>query len=223
MRKKFLFIICIFLGVVIQFIPISIGDEIDNEIIDINSEILESSTIPQHEIKVPKTNSQACIVLNRKTNTVLYGKNENSKRKMASTTKIMTATIILEYCNLNDIVEISKKAAGTGGSRLGLKSGDKITIKDLLYGLMMRSGNDAAVALAEYAGGNIENFATLMNQKALTLGLSNTHFETPHGLDSDEHYTTAYELAILSNYALNNKTFAQIVGTKEYTITINSI
>ena len=86
---------------------------------------------------------------------------------------------------------------------------------------MLRSGNDAAVALAEYAGGSIEGFAELMNKKAFSLGLTNTHFETPHGLDSDEHYTTAYELAILTNYALNNTTFAQIVGTKEYTITIN--
>ena len=85
----------------------------------------------------------------------------------------------------------------------------------------MRSGNDSAVALAEYAGGSIEGFAEKMNQKASDLGLNNTHFETPHGLDSDEHYTTAYELALLSNYALNNKIFAQIVGTKEYTITIN--
>ena len=140
---------------------------------------------------------------------------------MASTTKIMTATIIIEKCNLTDTIEISKKAAGTGGSRLGLKTGDKITVLDLLYGLMLRSGNDAAVALAEYAGGDINGFAELMNAKTLELGLTNTHFETPHGLDSNKHYTTAYELALLSNYALNNPTFAKIVGTKNYTITIN--
>lgn len=138
-----------------------------------------------------------------------------------TTMKIMTATIIIENCNLDETIQISKKAAGTGGSRLGLKTGDKITIRDLLYGLMLRSGNDAAVALAEYAGGTIEGFSELMNKKVSELGLTNTHFETPHGLDSDEHYTTAYELAILSNYALNNKTFSQIVGTKTYTITIN--
>ena len=90
------------------------------------------------------------LIIDKKTNTILYGKNEKQKRKMASTTKIMTATIIIENCNLDETIEISKKAAGTGGSRLGLKTGDKITIRDLLYGLMMRSGNDAAVALAEY-------------------------------------------------------------------------
>ena len=141
---------------------------------------------------------------------------------MASTTKIMTCIIVLENGNLNDIVEVSKKSAGTGGSRLGLKTGDKITVKDLLYGLMLCSGNDAAVALAEHVGGSIEDFSKLMNDKAAKLNLENTHFVTPHGLDNDEHYTTAYELALLSNYALKNKDFAQIVGTKSYTVTINN-
>ena len=163
-------------------------------------------------------NSRAYVVIDRNTNLTLVGKNENQKRKMASTTKIMTSLIIIENCNLTDTVEISKKSAGTGGSRLGLKTGDKITVKDLLYGLMLCSGNDCAVALAEYSSGSVEEFAKRMNQKASDLGLTNTHFITPHGLDSEEHYTTAYELAILSNYALNNKTFAQIVGTKNYTI-----
>lgn len=212
----------IFLIVVFGFSSFSICDDyIEDDNPNTEKEIIESATTPTEEIKIPNTNSRACVIIDRNTNAVLYGKNENQKRKMASTTKIMTATIIIENCNLNETVEISKKAAGTGGSRLGLKAGDKITIRDLLYGLMMRSGNDSAVALAEYAGGSIEGFAEKMNQKASDLGLNNTHFETPHGLDSDEHYTTAYELALLSNYALNNKIFAQIVGTKEYTITIN--
>lgn len=222
MKKIFNKIYILFLVIILSISTISYCDDTDdNEIIDVNAEILSTSTDNQTEIKIPETNSRACVVIDRNTNTVLYGKNEKTKRKMASTTKIMTATIIIELCNLDDIVEISKKAAGTGGSRLGLKTGDKITIRDLLYGLMLRSGNDAAVALAEYAGGDINGFANLMNQKAKDLGIENTHFETPHGLDSEEHYTTAYELAILSNYALNNKTFAKIVGTKNYTITIN--
>ena len=140
---------------------------------------------------------------------------------MASTTKIMTATIIIENCDLSKTIEVSKKAASTGGSRLGLKTGDKITIRDLLYGLLLRSGNDAAVALAETCGGNIQGFCELMNTKAKELGLSNTHFESPHGLDSEEHYTTAYELALLTDYALKNPTFSQIVGTQNYTVTIN--
>ena len=212
----FMFFIFISMSVYVSF-----ADDIDTETIDVSTEINSFTDTSTEPIKEPDVNSRACVVIDRKTNSVLFGKNENSKKKMASTTKIMTATIIIEKCNLSDTIEISKKAAGTGGSRLGLKTGDKITALDLLYGLMLRSGNDAAVALAEYAGGDINGFAELMNAKALELGLTNTHFETPHGLDSNEHYTTAYELAILSNYALNNPTFAKIVGTKNYTITIN--
>lgn len=204
-----------------MFFYISFADDIDNETIDVSTELNSFTDTSTKTIKEPDVNSRACVVIDRKTNSVLFGKNENTKKKMASTTKIMTATIIIEKCNLTDTIEISKKAAGTGGSRLGLKTGDKITVLDLLYGLMLRSGNDAAVALAEYAGGDINGFAELMNAKALELGLTNTHFETPHGLDSNEHYTTAYELALLSNYALDNPTFAKIVGTKNYTITIN--
>lgn len=204
-----------------MFFYVSFADDIDTETLDVSTEINSFTDAYTEPIKEPDVNSRACVVIDRKTNSVLFGKNENSKKKMASTTKIMTATIIIEKCNLTDTIEISKKAAGTGGSRLGLKTGDKITVLDLLYGLMLRSGNDAAVALAEYAGGDINGFAELMNAKALELGLTNTHFETPHGLDSNEHYTTAYELALLSNYALNNPTFTKIVGTKNYTITIN--
>ena len=183
----------------------------DIESIETNTDISE----------IPTINSRAYAVIDRKSNTILLGKNENQKKKMASTTKIMTALVVIENCNLSDIVEVSKKAASTGGSRLGLKTGDKITVYDLLYGLMMRSGNDAAVSLAEHVAGSISGFAELMNQKALELGLSSTHFVTPHGLDEDEHYTTAYELAILANHAMNNEIFAKIVGTKNYTITIN--
>ena len=221
MKKNIFKFILIFLMTLSILSPISFSDDLDNETIDVSSEIDSLENYSEKPIKDPDINSRACVVIDRKSNTVLYGKNENTKKKMASTTKIMTATIIIETCNLNDTIEVSKKAAGTGGSRLGLKAGDKITILDLLYGLMLRSGNDAAVALAEYAGGDIPGFAKLMNSKASELGLANTHFETPHGLDSDEHYTTAYELALLSNYALENTTFAKIVGTKNYTITIN--
>ena len=162
--------------------------------------------------QLPTINSRAYVVIDRKSNTVLIGKNENQRKKMASTTKIMTALIVIENANLSDTVEISKKAANTGGSRLGLKTGDKITVLDLLYGLMMRSGNDAAVALAEYVAGSINGFADLMNNRAKELNLPNTHFVTPHGLDKDEHYTTAYELALLSNYAMNNEVFSFFFG-----------
>ena len=150
MKKNILKLNIIFLIFILIIQPLSLCDDIDNDTIDIHSEIVESSTPPQKDIQPPNINSRACVVIDRKTNTILYGKNEKQKRKMASTTKIMTAIIIIENCNLNETIEVSKKAANTGGSRLGLKTNDKITIKDLLYGLMLRSGNDAAVALAEH-------------------------------------------------------------------------
>ena len=186
-----------------------------NEVQDLIVESASSS------VEEPKINARAAIIYDRTTKQIIWGKNENEKRAMASTTKIMTALVVLENSNLSDVVTISKKAAGTGGSRLKISTGDKITINDLLYGLMLRSGNDAAVALAEYVGGSIEGFADLMNKKAKELGLNNTNFVTPHGLDNEEHYTTAYELAVITDYALNNETFAKIVNTKSTAISIN--
>lgn len=189
--------------------------KIDTNIID---ETIETAASTSYS---PSINSRAAIVIDRNSKKILYGKNENTRRAMASTTKIMTALVVIENTDLNNIVAISKKAAGTGGSRLKLKTGDKISVKDLLYGLMLRSGNDSAVALAEYVGGSTENFANMMNEKAIRLNLLNTHFITPHGLDKEEHYTTAYELAIITDYALNNPIFSKIVNTKVANITIN--
>ena len=205
----------IFLIFIFLFSGITYADDIDFE-----TEYSIETIAPQDT--VPSINSRAGIVLDRNSGMILYGKNENEKRKMASTTKIMTAIIVIENSNLNDVVTISSKSAGTGGSRLGLHKSDKISVSDLLYGLMLCSGNDAAVALAEYVGGSVENFAELMNKKATEIGLKSTHFVTPHGLDNDDHYTTAYELAVLTNYALNNDIFRKYVGTKTQTITINS-
>lgn len=227
MFKKNKFLTCILIFILFFYLlsipyPVVADDILESDELD-NSNISNELSIEtsNQDNSTPKINSRAAVVIDRNTNLVLYGKDENSKRKMASTTKIMTCIVILENCNLSDTAIISKKSAMTGGSRLGLKYNDKITIKDLLYGLMLCSGNDAAVALAEFASGSIENFAVLMNNKAKELNLNNTNFITPHGLDQDEHYTTAYELALLSNYALNNPTFFKIVGTKNYTISIN--
>lgn len=197
------------------------ADDVDFENFDNSSLFLETSSSIDEE-NIPTINSRSAIIYDRNSGIVLFGKNENEKRKMASTTKIMTCIIVLENANLDDIVTVSSKAAGTGGSRLGLHTSDRISVHNLLYGLMLCSGNDAAVALAEYVGGSIEGFADLMNKKALELGLSSTHFVTPHGLDNDEHYTTAFELAVITNYALKNEIFKTIVGTKSKTITINN-
>ena len=169
----------------------------------------------------PTINSRRYAVYDRLSGRCIYGKDENKQTAMASTTKIMSAVIIVENCNLEDIVTVTAKAAGVGGSRLGLHTDDKISVNDLLYGLMLRSGNDAAVALAIHTAGSVEEFANLMNQKAEVLGLTNTHFVSPHGLDNSEHYTTAYELAKITDYALKNETIAKIVKTKTTTISIN--
>ena len=214
--KTYKVIFCTFLIIFSYILPVYADDEdygnvFDFSSINVSSEIVEEPTI----------NSKSAIIYERSSGTVLFGKNENEKRKMASTTKIMTAIIVIEKSNLEDIVTISSKAAGTGGSRLGLHSNDKVSVLDLLYGLLLCSGNDAAVALAEYVGGNVPNFSNLMNSKVSELGLTSTHFVTPHGLDDDDHYTTAYELALITNYALKNNTFRNLVGTKNYTISIN--
>ena len=167
--------------------------------------------------------AKSAVVIDGDTGEVLYSFNCNERLPMASTTKIMTAIVFVENNkNLNEEVEVCKQAANIGGSRLGLKRGDKASVRDLLYGLMLRSGNDAAVALAEHVGGSVKEFAELMNEKAIELGLTNTHFVTPHGLDDANHYTTALELAKLTDYAMDNETFAKIVGTKSTTIYINN-
>lgn len=218
--KKIFIAIVIFFSIYFSTFSVVIAD--DEEIEELNNnDIEEILQISAEAEKNPTINSRAAVVIDRNTHRVLYGKDENEKRKMASTTKIMTAIVVLENSNLKDLVEVSKKAAGTGGSRLGLKAGDKVTVNDLLYGLMLRSGNDAAVALAEHVGGSIEEFAILMNKKADNMNLKNTHFVTPHGLDEEEHYTTAYELAILADYGLGIDKFKEIVGTSNYTVTIN--
>ena len=194
----------------------------DNEIIDVDEikkETIETVAKNADELKL---NARVGLIFDRNSKTILYEKNGLKQVPMASTTKIMTAIVVLENSNLNDIVTISKKAAGTGGSRLGLKANDKITVHDLLYGLMLKSGNDAAVALAEHVGGGIEGFADLMNKKASEMGLINSHFVTPHGLDQEKHYTRAYELACMADYALNIPKFKEVVNSKSYNITINA-
>ena len=174
-----------------------------------------------NKINNPELNARIALIYDRASGRIIYEKNGNKQTPMASTTKILTAIVTLENADLKETVTIESKAAGIGGSRLGLKKNDKITVNDLLYGLMLRSGNDAAVALAIHVGGSIEGFADMMNKKAEELGLTNSHFVVPHGLDNEGHYTTAYELAKMADYALNIPKFKEIVSNKSATIYIN--
>ena len=211
-------IFLIFIVFTLSFNYMVFADDENEEISSNISSLVEVSSNLESE---PIINSRAAIIYDRSSGSILFGKAENEKRKMASTTKIMTALIVLENSNLDDVVTVSSKAAGTGGSRLGLKTNDKISVRDLLYGLMLCSGNDAAVALAEHICGDLPSFANLMNKKCDFLNLKSTNFVTPHGLDNDNHYTTAYELAVITNYALQNETFHKYVGTKNCTVHIN--
>ena len=162
--------------------------------------------------------AQKAILWDTGTDRVLYEKDADSRSLIASTTKIMTALIVCEQCNVLDRMRIPKEAVGIEGSSMYLREGEVLTVQELLYGLMLRSGNDAAVALAIYCGGTVEGFVALMNDKAHRLGLNGTHFENPNGLDSPNHYSTARDLAVLAEYAMNNPIFAQTVSTKQVRI-----
>ena len=144
----------------------------------------------------------------------LCEKNADSRSLIASTTKIMTALVICEQCNVLDRVQIMPEAVGIEGSSMYLQAGEVLTVQELLYGLMLQSGNDAAVALAIYCGGTVEGFAQLMNDEARRIGLTGTHFENPNGLDHENHYSTARDLAKLTAYAMENEIFAKTVSTK---------
>lgn len=165
--------------------------------------------------KKPTVNATAAIAIDSNSLRVLYEKNAFTKKPMASTTKIMTIIVAIENNSLDEIVTISKKAAGTGGSSANLVAGKKIKLEELLYGLMLKSGNDAAVAIAEHTAGTVLEFAKLMNEKAIEIGALNTNFVTPHGLDTNNHYSTAYDMAIIAAYALKNPIIAKIVNTSE--------
>ena len=158
--------------------------------------------------------AEHAVLVDAATGRILYERKADERSLIASTTKIMTALVVCEQCNVLDRMQIPKEAVGIEGSSMYLREGEILTVQELLYGLMLQSGNDAAVALAIYCGGMVEGFAELMNDKARQLGLSNTHFVNPHGLDSPDHYSTARDLAVLAAYAMENPIFAMTVSAK---------
>lgn len=163
------------------------------------------------------------VLIEASSGTVLYSKNQNEKREPASTTKILTALIAIEKCDLSSVFKVSKNAADIEGSQLGLEEGDEVSLDDLLHILLMKSGNDAAVAIAENVAGSVDKFADMMNKKASEIGCKNSHFSNPHGLGSESHYTTAYDLALIAAEALRNETFSKIVSTKQYTLAYHNL
>ena len=169
-------------------------------------------------VKAGAISAECAILIDAQTGRVLYEKQAEEKSLIASTTKIMTALVICEQTNVLDRVKIPKEAMGIEGSSMYLKEGEVLTVQELLYGLMLQSGNDAAVALAIYCGGTVEGFTELMNDKAHRLGMTQSHFTNPNGLDSPGNYSTARDMAILTAYAMQNPIFAQTVSTKTITI-----
>ena len=170
------------------------------------------------QIPANAVSAEKALLLDGITGRVLYEKNADTQSLIASTTKIMTALIVCEQCNVLDRMRIPREAVGIEGSSMYLQEGEVLTIQELLYGLMLSSGNDAAVALAIYCGGTVEGFAELMNDKARTLGLRNTHFENPNGLDAPGHFSTARDLAKLASYAMENPIFCKTVSAKTVTV-----
>lgn len=162
--------------------------------------------------------AKASVLMDVATGRVLYSHNSSEKLPMASTTKIMTVLLAIESGRLDETVKISRNASIQEGSSVYLREGEKIKLEDLLYAIMLRSGNDASVAVAEHLCGSVDKFVELMNEKARSIGAYNTNFTNPHGLPDDNHYTTAYDLGLITCYALRNKKFAEIVSTKKKTI-----
>lgn len=169
------------------------------------------------------TSAKGACVIDVESGEILFAENENKKLPMASTTKILTAIVLIENMDLSKTIKVDDSAVGVEGSSIYLKKGEEIKVIDLLYGLMLRSGNDSAVALAIACSGSEENFSKLMNEKAKQIGANSSSFTNPHGLDDENHYTTAKDLALISAYAMKNEIFRKIVSTKMHVVEATNV
>lgn len=167
------------------------------------------------------TSAASAVLIEAESGDIVYEKDAHARRGPASTTKIMTALVAIENSTLDKVVTVAPEAANVEGSSAYLYAGEQVTMETLLYALMLGSANDAAAAIAYEVAGGMEEFAALMNEKAALLGLRDTHFENPHGLDAEDHYTSAYDLAMIARAALENETFRKIVSTKNYAAKMN--
>lgn len=180
---------------------------------------LLTMNVPTYAMNI-NVSAHSAILMDQQSGRVLYEKNAHEKQRIASITKVMTAILAIESKKLEEKTKVSVRAIRATGSSIYLQPNDEVLMKDLLYGLMLRSGNDAAVAIAEHVGGSLEGFVFLMNEKAKEIGMRNTNFANPHGLDdSDFHYSTPYDMALLTKYAMQNETYREIAGTKFYKAT----
>ena len=218
-RKCFLvgYTICVVLFYAVAYLVISVIP--DSESTESTTALPASVTTPLFTdlpSVPPETNAEAAVLLDAKSGAVLYAKNADARLPMASTTKIMTAKIILDTLPLDKTVNVPREATLVEGSSIYLKENEEITVETLLYGLLLESGNDAATALAIACSDSVENFAALMNDTGKQMGLQNTSFANPHGLTAENHFTTAYELAYITMCALHNPKFREIVSTEKH-------
>ena|SRR5690625_740650 len=216
--SSFLFLFVIFIGQAENF---HLNESVYSKSMQMNKVFLKDLIVPSlvqtnSKLESPLVSAHNAVLLDQSSSRILFEKNAHEKTSIASLTKVMTAIVAIEYGELDDKVETSARAIHTSGSSIYLQKDEKMTLEDLLYGLMLRSGNDAAVAIAEHIGGSVEGFVYLMNEKAAYLGLSNTHFANPHGLEDEEHYSTAYDVAKIMQYAMNNEEFKKITSSKSY-------
>lgn len=173
-------------------------------------------------LKAFEVGSECVILMDQNNERILYGKNIHKVKSIASISKIMTAIIALESNKVNEIVKIDEDVLKAYGSAIYIKVGEEMKLLDLIYGLMLRSGNDAALAIAKYIGGSVDNFVVMMNEKAQELGMKNTVFNNPSGLDNEKgNYSSVYDMAILTSYAMKNDLYRQITSTKSYKVKTN--
>ena len=174
------------------------------------------------QINAYSTYATSAILMDMDSNNIIYQSNIHAVRSVASISKIMTAIVAIENSNVDDVVVIGDEILSAYGSGIYIKQGEELTLKDLLYGLMLTSGNDAALAIAKYVGGDVTNFVHMMNEKAVEIGMKNTTFNNPHGLDENGgNLSTAYDMALLTSYAMKNEIYKEIVATKKYTLKTN--
>nr|WP_227994823.1 D-alanyl-D-alanine carboxypeptidase family protein [Oceanobacillus sp. CFH 90083] len=178
--------------------------------------IISFLSFPIYGHAAPDVSAQQAVLIEQSSGRVLFAKDADEQASIASITKVMTAIIAIESGKMDEKATVSRNAIYTEGSSIYLEQGEKMSLTDLVYGLMLRSGNDAAVAIAEHVGESEEGFVYLMNEKAKWLGMENTHFDNPHGLDSETHYSSAHDMAILMQYAMENPIFQEVSGTKSY-------
>jgi len=200
------------------YIASDVSESVPGQLSTIDPDKLTPSTakFPEEDRQIGSLYAKEALLMDGDTGRVLYEKDGYTRAAMASTTKIMTAVYVIENCDLNDIARVSQHAAAQPKVHMGAAEGEQYKVQDLLYALMLESYNDCAVVLAEHVSGSVDKFCKAMTEKARELGCEDTNFETPNGLDSDSHYTTPYDLAKITKYALENETFSDIVRTREY-------